>query len=333
MPSYFPCPNTQCSYQFDADILPPAALVTCPLCRTKFPYRANRPVPTPAAVGGGEGDGDGDGDGPTAPAGPRVVNIRDVPRDGGPLSIILWIGGTIAVIGTLTAVLVVWSGKQAGFVARGDVNGEQSDPKFNLKLDAYPAEYGEDIQARETLQANVFARKRSGPDGWTAMAAKDYKDRNARPAELDELIRTRVKNALTAPEVVPVDAGETWAGQPARAFAFSGDFDGAQVKGQAMAIAYQGFAYVFFAWAGERDWDGLRGELLGLREKFKFLSPRTDWEPKTAGRWCTRGRVSSWKTRTASGSWAGWPTSGSRRRSRGTWSITRRTTTRRRSWR
>ena len=52
MPTYFPCPNAQCSYQFDADILPPAAMVTCPLCRTRFPYRANRPVPTAAGPAG-----------------------------------------------------------------------------------------------------------------------------------------------------------------------------------------------------------------------------------------------------------------------------------------
>lgn len=277
MPSYFPCPNTQCGYQFDADILPPAALVTCPLCRTKFPYRANRPLPTAAGA-----DAPGAA-GPAPPAGPRVVNLRDVPRDGGPLSVILWIGGTVAVLGTLTAVLYVWSNKPSGIVSRGDENGEQSDPKFNLKLDPFPPEYAEDVAAREGIQANIFARKRAGPDGWTAMAAKDFKDRNPRPAELDDLVRGRLKAALGTPDVVPAAGENTWAGKPARAVAFSGDWDGNPVKGQAFAIAHQGFAYAFFAWAAERDWDGLRGELTGLREKFHFLSTRADWEAKTPG--------------------------------------------------
>ncbi|HVK11835.1 MAG TPA: hypothetical protein VM597_23885 [Gemmataceae bacterium] len=83
-----------------------------------------------------------------------------------------------------------------------------------------------------------------------------------------------------SPNILPAEDGDTWAGQPARSVVFSGDWDGNQVKGQALAIAYQGYAYVFFAWAAERDWDGLKDELLGLKAKFHFLTPRADWSPR-----------------------------------------------------
>ena len=96
MPNYFPCPNNQCNYQFDADILPPAAMVTCPLCRTRFPYRANRTAPPATAP---------------APASPpaselrppplKLVNIREMPKDGGVLTTVLWVGGFCVVLALL----------------------------------------------------------------------------------------------------------------------------------------------------------------------------------------------------------------------------------------
>lgn len=40
MSTFFSCPNPACSYQFDASQLPPAAIVTCPLCGMRFTYQA-----------------------------------------------------------------------------------------------------------------------------------------------------------------------------------------------------------------------------------------------------------------------------------------------------
>ncbi len=275
MPSYFPCPNSQCAYQFDAEILPAAAMVTCPLCRTKFPYRASRPVAAPAGSAPGTEPARDD----AKPTGPRVVNLRDVPKDGGPLSMILWIGGSVLVIGTLVAVLVNFSRKRDPVGTRTTEDGAQIDEKFNLKLEQFPAGWEEDGPAREAMQANIFARKRIAPSGWTAMAARDYGSRNPRPAEMDEFIQFRLRKALSAPTVIPIE-GETWVGESAHAFKFAGDLDGVQVRGEALGVSYKGFAYFFFAWAGEGDWDGLRGELTGLRNKFKPLKERLDWRPE-----------------------------------------------------
>ena len=53
MANLFPCPNSACTYQFDADQLPAAAMVTCPICRTRFPYRAAAPAAWRPGLAGG----------------------------------------------------------------------------------------------------------------------------------------------------------------------------------------------------------------------------------------------------------------------------------------
>src|SRR5947209_14717661 len=47
MATPFPCPNPACTYRFDPAQLPPAAMVTCLLCHTRFPYRAAAPAAAP----------------------------------------------------------------------------------------------------------------------------------------------------------------------------------------------------------------------------------------------------------------------------------------------
>src|SRR5262245_53598788 len=107
MPSYFPCPNTQCSYQFDADILPPAAMVTCPLCRTKFPYRANQPIP----AGAGPGD---PGPEPVRVGGPRLVTVHGMPNQGSIWTTILWVAGFSAVLAAVVIMLTMHGRPQGG---------------------------------------------------------------------------------------------------------------------------------------------------------------------------------------------------------------------------
>ena len=127
MPSYFPCPNTQCSYQFDAEILPPAAMVTCPLCRTKFPYRANRPEPA--------------ANGPPV-AGQRVVNIREMPQSN-VMSTVLWVGGFCVVL----ALMVI--GLTMRRRTRVDSPSEATDAKFNIKVEPFPLPWDTDVNAQK----------------------------------------------------------------------------------------------------------------------------------------------------------------------------------------
>lgn len=176
MPSYFPCPNTQCTYQFDADILPPSAMVTCPLCRTRFPYRANQPVQSLSP----------DREAPAAdlrPSGPRVVNIRDVPKGGGILVTILWVAGFCVVLGGVVAMLVMRGTKKI------DSPTDAADRTFNIKVEPLPLPWESDVGAQKPVDGNVLGRKRTNPEAWIAVAARDWKDREPRRSELEEMMR------------------------------------------------------------------------------------------------------------------------------------------------
>src|SRR5262245_44891911 len=202
MPTYFPCPNAQCSYQFDADILPPAAMVTCPLCRTRFPYRASRPVP----AGAGPGDEPAD---ESRPAGPRVVSLRDVPKSN------IW--PTVIAVGAFGLILLaVLVGLNMRGQPRGSSTTDSTDERLNLKVEPFPAGWEEDPAVRKPMDANVFGRRRANPDGYVAVVAKDWADVQPRISELDELMRSRLRQGVSTLEAQPLE-GEKWAGQDALA--------------------------------------------------------------------------------------------------------------------
>lgn len=266
MPTYFPCPNAQCSYQFDADILPPAAMVTCPLCRTRFPYRANRPV----AAGAGTEPEPAD----APPPGPRVIHLRDVPRSN------VW--PTVIAVGAFGVILVaVLIGLNMRGQNRGGGTVNSTDERLNLKVDPFPAGWEEDPGVRKPMDANVLGRKRANPDGFVAVVGKDWGAVEPRASELDELMRSRLRQGVATLEVQPVD-GEKWAGHDALGVKFTGSIDDEQVRGEAYAMGYRGVGYVFFAWAAEAAWAGLRDELVGLREKVRPANFRDRWAPKRA---------------------------------------------------
>src|SRR3990167_3433911 len=99
MPNFFPCPNPACTYQFDADQLPAAAMVTCPICRTRFPYRAVAPAPTAAD----ESPSNPGGDNPFGSAPPverstrtnRLVTLRNLPKSSKSKTALMALGAAV----------------------------------------------------------------------------------------------------------------------------------------------------------------------------------------------------------------------------------------------
>lgn len=267
MPSYFPCPNPQCSYQFDADILPPAAMVTCPLCRTRFPYRASRPAPATTPADGTPASGTPAAG--TAAAGPRLVQLRQAPKSA-VLPTVLWVGGFSLVLGLLVV----------GLIMRGrgttDNGSDAKDERFNVKVEPFPSAWEADAAAQKPVNGNILGRKRAGPDAWIAVAAQDFGKRMPRPAEMRELMEGRLRG-FSSLETEPIE-GVTWAGHPALAVRFTGTLEEAQVRGEAYAFAFKGIGYAYFAWAGEANWESVRAEASGLREKVTPANYRGDWK-------------------------------------------------------
>ena len=265
MPTNFPCPNAQCTYQFDADILPAAAMVTCPLCRTRFPYRANRPVQT------------ADDTPPVderRPYGPRVVHVRDMPKGNSILRT------TLAVVAfTIVLVAILYAITMRGQPAKVDNSGVVNIEPFNLKLEPFPGGWAENLEARKPFGVNILGRKRNNPEGYVAIASRDWVDRSPRLAELEAEMQRPLREALVTPFFQPIE-GEKWAGQSALATQFSGNLNDAQVRGEAYAMSYKGISYVFFAWAPDATWEGQRAELVALREKVTPAAFREKWVEK-----------------------------------------------------
>jgi hypothetical protein len=174
-----------------------------------------------------------------------------------------------------------------GLTMRGrnnaDLTTDAIDAKFNIKVEPFPAPWENDAGAQKAVDANVLGRRRSSPDGWVAVAAQDYADREPRTAELDELMRRRLvgENGLRTPFFEDIE-GEKWAGQSAIGLRFAGDLNEMQVRGEAYSMSYKGIGYVFYAWAPESEWAAVRDELVGLREKIKPASFRDKWVEKRA---------------------------------------------------
>jgi hypothetical protein len=258
MPNTFPCPNAQCAYQFDADMLPAAAMVTCPLCRTRFPYRANRPSPGPEPV--------------TDPrqTAPRMVHLRNVPQSSGILTTLLWVGGfSIVLAGVVAAVLL--RGQHSS-----DTSPDVTSERYNLRIEPFPPAWEDDPAVRRPVGANILGRRRANPDGWIAVAAKDWGDRHPRTGELNEFLQGPLRSSLGTPFFQAIE-GEKWAGQPALAYQFAGNLEDAQVRGEAYAISYKGIGYAFYAWTADADWEAHRADLVALRERMHLAGHREQW--------------------------------------------------------
>lgn len=271
MPNYFPCPNAQCTYQFDADILPAAAMVTCPMCRTKFPYRANRPMseqpqappPTPA------------------PTGPRVVQLRNGPQRGGILSTILWAGGFSIVLIALLFAVYMWNNHKPY------VSKQLLEDRWNFALDM-PSGWEEDTKARVDMNVNIFVKRKVGADQWIAMFAKDYGERSARPGEVRDELLARFKVTRDDPDnpkafrnmnQVELD-GTKWMKQPAIAYEFTADYNDTPIRGECHAVQYQGMVYACYIFAVDKDWDACKGELVAFRDRIRLGTFRDGWKEK-----------------------------------------------------
>jgi hypothetical protein len=208
-----------------------------------------------------------------APARPRLIHVRDVPKGGGILTTLLWVGGfTVVLIAVLLAIT------QRGRPKAETPTDLTSEP-FNIKVEPFPAGWAEDLMTRRPVDANILGRKRANSDAWVAVSAKDWVDRQPRTGELNEFMQGPLRATLGTPFFQPVE-GETWAGHPAMAVQFAGNLDDAQVRGEAYAISYKGIGYVFYAWTADADWEARRAELVGLREMVRPAGFREKWTEK-----------------------------------------------------
>ena len=136
----FPCPNPACGYVFDTVQLPAAAMVTCPLCRTRFPYRAGQILGAspgaPAAAVPDMADAFAAAAPPSVPGtAPALISagayVRPPQSGGAAKMVLIFVGVTAALaIGMITIYTMV-NRNPLDATSRGS-GGAQKDDAYNF---------------------------------------------------------------------------------------------------------------------------------------------------------------------------------------------------------
>lgn len=193
MSTTFPCPKPGCTYLFDTRQLPPAAMVTCPLCKTRFPYRAGQVLAQNTAPPAGQVLAQN-----TAPPEPvtsepiATINYRPHQASNNvPKMILIFVGIFAALLVTLLTIYKMVNRNPLD--ATTQVTGLRKDDTYNFSFNNPGKDWQTDSDVRAQMDINIFSLKHSGPDGWVTLAAKDFKDHNPRPAEEEYEMTYRLK--------------------------------------------------------------------------------------------------------------------------------------------
>lgn len=285
MPNYFPCPNSACTYQFDAEQLPAAAMVTCPLCRTRFPYRAaaSRTQSAASKTDGNPFTDEAPRESASQSERPnRLVTPRYIPTDSRSKTALMLVGFTVIVAVVLAIIFFMM--KKNPFTAAAGSSDLYVDQNFNFRFMKFDKTWPEDAGLRGKLGTNAFLQKRSNPDAWIGLRAIKLGDngkRNARPDEMSKELLNLLRRNFTGLEKTPIErsVGDN---HQADAFEFQGELKDTDtvMYGEALAFDYKGIGYVFLMFAPLDKWEQVRDELTKMRNSFAFADLRKDWKPE-----------------------------------------------------
>ncbi len=283
MANYFPCPNPACTYQFDATQLPAAAMVTCPICRTRFPYRAApvaAAVPTQTYHGAVPDETESQAE-PTQtrtrePVN-RLLNPRAVPKSNKTQTTLLLIGFTLV---SATVLLTIFLSMKRGFLGRDeDTSTTYTDDNFNFRIKKFGS-WKQDTELRGELGFNAFLMKAPETDAWIGLRCVNIGGgsgiRGPREGELDIEMQNIFKRFKSRPQREAIEA--TVGGKKVKAYQFQGELKEMPVWGQVYVFDHQGIGYVMMTWAAQEKWAGMKSELDGLRDSFAFASQREKWK-------------------------------------------------------
>jgi hypothetical protein len=333
MPNGLPCPNPACTHVFPAGTLKGVGALTCPRCGKRFQFR-------PAAAQPGSGPRAKAVPTPTANPAPAPLpeqadagtNSFASLGDSTPSSVqrslarrrrSRWARWTTpaVLLGLLLGAVVagchlaphladmsLWPGPSKDNEREVvDAANEFPVPALNFRFTVPDRPWLQDLgEARPGLKA-ALVMKRTDPDAWLAVAARDFKTRTPRLDEVREEAVRRLENFFTDHlETEPRDEEVRLAGRPAQRLVFRGERDNAVYSGECYFFAHQGIAYWFFTWAPGNVVQDARDEFDNLRRRFALLKANRDnWSDRPAGR-TFRGHQVACTLEDQGGVWEEW---------------------------
>lgn len=209
----------------------------------------------------------------------EAIRERASKQGSGILTVLIAVGGVLVIGGVLAAVMI----SKRGLVQKATPTREIRNVDYNFALSPPPSGWELDEETKRIMDLNVVAYHRSGPEGWVAFAARDYKDRSPRPAELrDRMMEILYKGFDNLPES-GIDA------KPNKVNGYNGlqgEFRGTskttgeEVVGEVSIIENKGIAYWIFGWSTARDASSAAKEISDIRSGLKLLDHRDKWAPK-----------------------------------------------------
>jgi len=133
-----------------------------------------------------------------------------------------------------------------------------------------------------------LALRRTDPNAWLVIVAKDYKNRTPRESDLvDEAIR--LLRTTTLPSAgKPLFQNLEWerkpdsqlAGKPALQLEFQGESNEVVMNGDCVVLTQYGMAYWYFTWASLERKGRAAEEWTSLRNGFHLLKEREGWQER-----------------------------------------------------
>jgi len=281
------CPNPSCPYLFDPSRVPAGVVLTCPRCGMRFTLGAPQPAaaPTQAAF---ENSPPAD---PSAFGG--MSNEPEVSPDGKPIRRSFSAAGEastlqLVIIAFICFVLLAGVATVIYFKLTSKPSsggGEKVDKQLrqhNLSFEIPGSPWAIDPNTRAALGPPIIlAFKRTEPDAFIGIGAKDFGSRPPRSSEMKDALTQLLDRNFTDVKRYPI-ADATFLGQPAvEAFKFEGGSrHGPTMVGVCYSTHFKGIGYWYIAWASEKDVAGQADTFEAIRERLKLEKYRDSWMPR-----------------------------------------------------
>jgi hypothetical protein len=143
--------------------------------------------------------------------------------------------------------------------------------EFNYRFVFPDSAWKQDNQTRVHVKANLLAMRRTNPDAWFALAARDFKSHTPDKTEVTEEAVKRLGGYFQQLEWDPAP-DSSLSDQTAWVMNFQGKVDNTLMKGECHILTNKTMAYWFTTWCAVKDGAALASVWPKIREGFNLLS-------------------------------------------------------------
>jgi hypothetical protein len=153
--------------------------------------------------------------------------------------------------------------------------------------------------------ATLLTMRRTDPNGWLALAARDYKTRTPRDAEVIDETVGQLGEFFKNFEWSLKEDGEL-AGRRAQRLSFQGSVNHVLMRGECAVLTAEGFAYWFVTWGPAEFEKPSQREFAALPQGFRLEKDREGWAEQRPAEVAVQGTRAAYSLRYTEGLWTVW---------------------------